>query len=176
MKIERYKLVGGAVVLLIVLLISFYVFEFDYMGNTLNFSGLVWRSMIVALLVGLYLGWRFHKKGEEQVDRIRIWSVAILLPLFFTPWLASLTNRAFATSTTIQSVEFIEAKPFANSFTDLYEIVEIEVAGCFIFIYYQGKFHRLKRSRCTHFNKERGDIIKLPMKQGLWGYEVVQFK
>ena len=110
------------------------------------------------------------------MDKIRIWSVAILIPLFFAPWLGSLSNRFFSPKITYRTVEFIEVKPFSNSFKDIYEIIELEADGCFLFIYYDGEIHRLKRKRCSFFNNKNGDQISLSMKKGLWGYEVVLFE
>lgn len=173
MDIPKYKIIGWSIVLLVVMLFAFYVYEFDYIGNTIHFKNLLWKFMLAACLIGVYLGWRFQSKGEEQIDKIRIWSIAILLPMFFAPWLGSLTNRLFASGKTVyQTVEFIEEKPFSKSYKDIFEIMELEADGCFLFIFHEGEIHRLKRDQCTFFNNKNGDKISLPMTEGFWGYDV----
>ena len=66
MDIPNYKIIGWSAVILIVLLMTLYVYEFDYFGNTIHFENLFWKAMAFALLVGVFLGWRFQKKGKSR--------------------------------------------------------------------------------------------------------------
>ena len=170
----NYKLLAWLSVLLLVLLIVFYVIEFDYIGNTIGFNHLVVKSLVVAFFAGILLGLHFQKKGKEQVDRIRIWSASLLLPLFFAPWLGSLTNRMMPRNAVIvKSFEFVEERPFAASAYGFLQGETVEEDGCYLFVYYEGEIHRLKRKKCEFHDRENGDVIDLPVRKGLWGYEVV---
>ena len=170
----NYKLAAWLIVTTTMLVIVFYVIEFDYIGNTIGFGDLMLKSLAVSFVVGIYLGWRFQNKGKEQVDRIRIWSACLLLPFFFAPWLGSLTNRLLPrNAVTYHSFEFLDEVPYASSAYGFLQGETIEEDGCYLFIFYQGEIHRLKRIKCKFYNKQNGDIITLPVKKGLWGYEVV---
>ena len=57
----NYKLLAWLSVLLLVLLIVFYVIEFDYIGNTIGFNHLVVKSLVVAFFAGILLGLHFQK-------------------------------------------------------------------------------------------------------------------
>ena len=173
----NYRIAAWGIVLFMIFLIASYVHEFDYIGNTINSEDLIWKSLALAFIIGNYIGWRFHQRGEEQVDRIRIWSAAILLPLFFAPWLGSFTNRIISErSTTYQMMEFIDEKPFAASAYGFLKDEEIKGDGCYLFVFYKNKIHRLKRPTCEFYQKSNGDQISLPLKKGLWGYEFISFK
>lgn len=173
----NYKITAWLLVFSMIFLITCYVFEFDYIGNTIDFANLIWKSLAIAFLMGNYLGWRFHKKGDEQVDRIRIWTASILFPLFFAPWLGSFTNRIIPRKTvTIQTMEFMEERPFAASAYGFLKDEEIKEDGCYLFVFYKNKIHRLKRPTCEFYDKSNGDKISLAVRKGLWGYEFVPFK
>ena len=176
MKIN-YKITAWLFVVAIILLIVFYVFEFDYIGNTIGFESLIWKSLAAALILGVYLGYRFQNKGEEQVDKIRIWSASLLFPLFFAPWLGSLTNRLIPRGQMENKVfEYVEERPFAASAYGFLQGEEIKEDGCYLFVFYNGKIRRLKRPTCQFFNKNNGDEIILPVRKGLWGHEIIPWK
>ncbi|MEO1261960.1 MAG: hypothetical protein AAFZ15_24365 [Bacteroidota bacterium] len=170
----NYKIAAWLLVVFLVFLITCYVHEFDYIGNTIQYRSLIWKSLAGAFVFGNLLGWYFHKRGEEQVDRIRIWSAALLLPLFFAPWLGSFTNRVFiGKSINYQTMEFLEERPFAASAYGFLKDEEIKEDGCYLFVFYKRNIHRLKRPSCEFYEKSNGDQITLPVMKGFWGYEFI---
>lgn len=170
---KNYKVLAWAAAIGIVLIIALYSIEFFYISNTLEVESLVFRTAILMLLLGIYAAFHFQNKGEEQVDRIRIWSVCLLIPLFFAPWLGSLSNRlAPASAIEYKTLEFIESIPLSQDKQAVQEEDQKE-SGCFLFVYYKGKIQRLRRPTCEFENKKNGDEISLPVKKGLWGYEVI---
>lgn len=174
MNLANYKTKAWGLAFLVVVVIVLYVVEFDHIGNTLFAFGLIGKSLLHALLIGIYLGWRFQSKGKEQVDKIRIWAASVLLSLFFAPMVGSMSNRILSFSKIkFQPFEFIEEKAFASSAYGFLKGEKIEADGCYLFVYYEGAIHRLKRKHCIYWDRKRGDIINLPTKKGLWGYEIV---
>ncbi len=175
MNIKNYKVVAWTLVSLLVLIIVLYVFEFDHIGNTISVEGLIKMSLLIGLLIGLGIGWRMQNKGKEQVDRIRIWTASIVFSLFFAPLIGSMTNRLLPRSgIKHKTVEFIEEKAFAASAYGFLKGEKIEPDGCYLFVYYEGAIHRLKRKKCSYTGLNQGDEIQLPVKKGLWGYEFVE--
>ena len=173
----NYKIAAWLLVFFLVFLIACYVHEFDYIGNTIHYQSLIWKSLAIAFISGNFLGWYLHQRGEEQVDRIRIWSAAVLLPLFFAPWLGSFTNRAFiGKPVNTRTMEFLEERPFAASAYGFLKDEEIKEDGCYLFVFYKNNIHRLKRPSCEFYEKLNGDQIELPVRKGLWGYEFIPFE
>ncbi|HHM21469.1 MAG TPA: hypothetical protein ENJ20_05540 [Bacteroidetes bacterium] len=171
----NYKIAGWLVAVGVVGLMVLYVKEFDYIGNTIGYRSLVWRSLGVALGVGLYLGWRWQNRGKDRMDGIRIWIASVLFALFFAPLAGSLTNRMLARGGVVyKTFEFIEEHPFASSAYGFLEGEEIAPEGCYLFVFYEGKIRRLKRPACEFGDKVNGDKITLPVRTGLWGYEIVE--
>ena len=171
----NYKIIAWVTAASMVFLIVCYVVEIDFIGNTIQYNRLLRNSLIIALIIGIFLGYRLHKWGNEQVDKIRIWAACLLFPLFFAPWLGSLTNRFVPwRDFTTKSFEFIEEVPFAASAYGFLKGEAVEKNGCYLFVYYEGEIHRLKRKTCEHSNEESGNSIPLEIKKGLWGYEIVK--
>ena len=159
----------------LIIIMTLYVLEFEHIGNTIKVSELMKIALLIGLSVGIYLGWKFQNKGEEQVDRIRIWSACIVLSLFFAPLIGSMTNRLVPRSgVKYKTFEFMEEKTISSSEDDLLINQETGPDGCHLFVYYEGAIHRLKRKRCNYANLKQGDQIKLPVRKGLWGYEFVE--
>ncbi|MEZ4955844.1 MAG: hypothetical protein R2825_19960 [Saprospiraceae bacterium] len=174
MHLVNYKTKAWGLAILVVIVLVFYVMEFGHLGNTLFATGLIKKSLVFALVIGIYLGWRLQSQGSEQVDKIRIWAACILLSLFFAPMVGSISNRVLSFGKiTNKSFEFMEEKAFASSAYGFLKDETIEADGCYLFVFYEGAIHRLKRKQCIYWDRKRGDVINLPVKKGLWGYEIV---
>ncbi len=166
----NHKIIAWLCVLGLIALIILYAIELGHIGNTIGYLNLIWKSILISIFIGVLLGRQFQGKGEELVDKIRIWSACILLPAFFAPLLGSLTNRNLSDHISeSKTFEFIEEKAFVSSAYGLQKRPD----GCYLFVFYDGKIERFKRKECHYLALKRGEEISLTIKKGLWGYEVV---
>ncbi len=173
-KTNKYKITAWLTVLGLLALITLYVNELGHLGNTIGHLDLIWKSVAISAFFGVLLARHFQEKGDEMVDKIRIWSACILLPVFFAPLLGSLSNRVLSLrAPEVKTFEFIEEKVFAASAYGFLEGEAVKPDGCYLFVFYDGKIERFKRKECKYLELKRGDGIPLAVKKGLWGYEVV---
>ncbi|HFA47461.1 MAG TPA: hypothetical protein ENJ95_00430 [Bacteroidetes bacterium] len=173
----NYKILSWLAVFLLVAIVTLYVLELKQIENTVDFGELLFRSVIFAIIIGAYMGWKFSKKGKEQVDRIRIWTACLLFPIFFAPLAGNMSNRLLSgNSVKYRSLEFIEEKEISAGENELVKGENIKPPGCYIFVIYENKLRRFKCSRCRFAHAERGDLVSLPFKKGLWGYEFLEMK
>lgn len=171
-----YKVFAWLGVVALVALITLYIYEFTYFTNTLQFGELLVRSEIVAGVLGIWLGLRLVKVGDEMVDKVRIFSGCLLLPLVFAPLAASLSNRILTThSIRKESFEFFDEKPFSPQPYGVIQSEKLSPEGTYLFVIVDGDLVRLKSKSKVGTGKKRGDQLELSVKRGLWGYDVVYF-
>ena len=89
----KFKIMAFLAVFTLIGLITAYVFEFKWLGNTFEVKKLVWMSILTGVLAGAVAGWRLQKSAEDLVSRMRIWATCLLLPALFAPLGGSLVNR-----------------------------------------------------------------------------------
>ncbi len=69
--------------------------------------------------------------------------------------------------------EFIQEEPYGASRFGIIEGQEPTVEGYFIFFVRNGQFERIKSPVPKFPNKEKGDEIQLAIREGFWGYDLV---
>ncbi len=161
--------------------IVLYVQEFQWFQNYLNPSKMVWGSLLLGLAVGVVLGYRFQKNGEELVDRIQIWTVCIIVAILPMPLLASLTNRLFAEQNAHETkVEFWEEKAhLIGRSPTIYGFIEgnkKNEMGYFIFVIIDGELVRVKSKTPRFANAVQGDTVVVPIRKGLFNVDFVEWQ
>ncbi len=173
----KSKLLAFAAVVVLFGVIVFYVQEFQWFQNYLSPKKMVLGSMLFGLLIGLLLGFRFQKFGEELIDKIQIWSVCLVVSVLPMPLLASLTNRLLAERSTHETqVEFWEEK--AN-LSNIYGYIKGEPKanlGYYIFVILDGEIVRLKSMKPRFPNAAQGDLVAIPVRRGLLGANFVDWQ
>jgi hypothetical protein len=173
----KTKIIAWLTILATVGLTSGYVLEFHWLGNTFEAGKLAAYSTLAALLLGAFLGWKFHKKGEEQVDKIRIWAACLIIPTVFAPLLGSWSNRLLSPYPSGQrQFEFFEEKPYAQSRFGFIEGETITPDGYYVFVFYNNELQRIRSKDPLFQGKQRGEMVELPVRKGLWGFETVLVK
>lgn len=163
--------------------IALYINEFKWFQNYLHPQNMILGSLLVGVLVGVLLGFRFQKKGEELVDKIQIWTVCLVVTLLPMPLLASLTNRLFAEQKPYETqVQFWqESKHIISGGIRMPLILfqegnKRDVVGYFIFLIIDGEMVRVesKTSRFSEINQ--GDTVTVPIKHGLFNVDFVEWQ
>jgi len=168
-------------VLSIVGLIVLYVNELGWFHNYFYPKNMVLGSLFVGLVIGLALGFRFQKLGEELVDKAQIWTVCVILALLPMPLLASLANRLFAERHTYEvKVEFWDEKEhLIGRSPTIYGFLEGEKKaelGFFIFVIMDGEMIRLKSRTPKFSHLSKGDTVSIPLRKGLFGVAYVDWQ
>ena len=157
--------------------IVLYVLEFQWFQNYLSPKKMVIGSLLLGVLIGLLLGFRFQKHGEELVDKIQIWSVCLVVSMLPMPLLASLANRLFAERETNETqVAFWDQK--AN-LSNIYGYIKGEPKanlGYYIFVIMDGEIVRLKSMEPRFPNAVQGDRVSVPVRRGLLGANFVDWQ
>ncbi len=170
----KFKILAWLGLLLFIGLFVLYAAEFKWLENTFDAGELIWKSIAGGVLVGILTGLFLKKHAEDLVSHIRLWAACLLVPAFFAPLAGSLTNRLLTPhETQLQDFEFWEEKPYASELYGFIEGEKIEPDGYYLFILRNGEIKRFKSKFQRFKGVRRGDIIKMPVKKGLWGFEVV---
>jgi len=151
-----------------------YTFEFEHFNRTLHVSTLAMIALLIGAAVGIGLGYRWQKTAEDFVGRIRIYAACIISAMLIMPLLASLSNRllAFRPAQTIQ-VEFVEESPRYSSRFGVANDKAATASSCITFFYKESELLRIQTRESYFPNAQRGDMVDLPIKKGLWGFEVI---
>lgn len=172
----KHKILAWLGILLFVGVFTAYTFEFQWIENTFDAAELIWKSIAVGVLAGLGMGWIFRKKVGDLVGQIRLWSACLLLSAFFAPLLGSLTNRLLSPHPVqMQTFELWEEKPYAAELYGFLEGEKIEPDGYYIFIVRNETIKRIDSKIQRFKDVQRGEIVELPIKKGLWGFEIVRW-
>jgi hypothetical protein len=156
--------------------IVLYMFEIQWYQNYLQPGNMVIGSLVLGMLIGISLGYRLQNTAAEMVDKMRIWVVCFVVSILPMPLLASLTNRLF--SSNVQEMEVV----FWSEKADLsqpFGYIKGESGanfGHYIFVVVDGKIIRLKSKAPRFPFAVEGDIVKIPVRKGLWGADYVAWQ
>jgi hypothetical protein len=158
-------------------LITAYVLEFKHFATTFEMGELAVKSIAVSLLLGLLLRWVLRAYAVDLVSNLQLWTACLLLPAFFAPFVGSLTNRLLSPHpVALNSYEFFGEKPFAASRYGFIEGEKIEPEGYYVFFLREGKLERLSSEISRFPGLESGETISIPVRKGLWGFEMVEWE
>ncbi len=169
----RRRVVLIALVLLLIALLALYVLEFWWMDNTVGIATLAWAAAGVALVGGVALGLYVARYEQDAFDRFRIAMVAASLSALFGPLLGSLSNRLLAGPVRYVEVQVWRVEAFAQSRLGFIEGERIEPDGYYLFVKYGDELERFRFRSLPDPPPVRGQSIRLPVRRGLWGFEVV---
>ena len=166
-----------AVFIAFFLFVVLYAVEVSHISRYLHFK----RFWLVALGVGLLVGVvsilltrkKVPQKGLERTQiRIAIVSVSIVL----LPLLMSLSNRllSFRTADAIQ-VEYVSEEGRYGG-RGLIEGQQYEPTFYHLFFYWENRLYRIAYAESHFGGTAKGEMIGLPRKKGLWGFDWVALK
>ncbi|MEL6923689.1 MAG: hypothetical protein AAFO94_06540, partial [Bacteroidota bacterium] len=155
-------------------IIFLYANEFHYFSNTISVKRMVLISVLIGLVIGAYMIYRFVPQFKDPFEK----AIIVLVVLFFTagtmPLLASLSNRLFSFRQIHQEeVSFFQEDAYGESRFGILEGENPPVDGFYLFFIKDNKLERVKTNETQYRGLPKGSKIKIPIKKGLWGYEVV---
>ncbi len=166
----KEKIIYIAIALLLVGGIALYVFEFYYFQRTFELKPLLLIPAALGVALGAGLGWKLSRDAEDGVEQIQVYLLCIVLSALFLPLLASLSNRLLSPHPVVwEDVVFFEEKAYVS---DRFGIIGGEPAkprGYYLFILRKGKLERIDNRHSMSPAPERGEIILIPVRKGLWG-------
>lgn len=161
--------------LLMLALVALYVFEFYYFQRTFGLKGLLLVSAMLGAALGAALGWRLSRDAEDEVDRIRLYLLCIMLAAIFLPLFASLSNRLLSPHPArLESVVFFEEKPYVSERFGVLKGEEVRIAGYYLFFHREGELLRIDNRHSLSPPPQRGDTILIPVRKGIWGVNWVE--
>lgn len=164
----------GLLILVFLTMPVLFIIEIKYLNRTLYARQMLLSAMMIGLVLGIVLGYRFQKKMDEAVVRMRTFAVSIVLGVILLPLLASLSNRLFGLYP-IQNVpvELVEVSPRYSSRFGISPQEKVTPHYYITFFYKDQKLLNIHTQVPLFPNAERGDTVTLPIKKGLWGYEII---
>ena len=164
-------------VLSVALVIYLYTHEIHWFNNTFNVAMLLWIGVLLGLVTGAWIGWKLKEKGSDLMEQFVYMVLCLLIGVLLFPLLLSLTNRLlspFAVSP--QSVEFVQANAYIGSRFGKPKGQTSREDGFHVFFIRNNKLERIKCRTHPYPGAQKGEIIDLPVKRGLLGFEIVCLK
>lgn len=156
----------------LIILIVFYVKEFQYFSNTFQVKSLVIRSIIAGGIIGALIAFQAAKKYTNAHDKFTMYPFFMILLMVFAPFFGSMTNRVFSFQEK-QNIEVIyhSKSIFAKSRFGFLKGEKITPNGGFLFFIKDQKIERVKTNVNYMPDAKEGDRISIVTRKGFWGYE-----
>lgn len=158
-------------------LVFLYVREFPFLGNTLKIRGLLFVSVVVATAVCGVIFWIFRQR-LLPISKHRPELVFFFFPMiFFAPLAGSRFNRLSETVEN-QEFKFVSEVPYLASAGGFLKGEKLEPTGFRLTVRLDdGSLKIFKYRQQAYFPLTRPEeLILLPMRQGLLGFEVLALK
>jgi len=163
------KIAAGAIGFFIFILL--YVNEFSYYANTFNRNKLIGVGVLIGSVVGLAIGYKLQQKSQEIIGKFQIFLGMMILGAIVMPLVFSMSNRLLSFSgTKEESVEFVKSEGFNES--RFGRIPQENPDGYYAFVVRKGAVLRLTTKTPIYQKAQKGDQVLLPVKKGLWGFEI----
>ena len=170
MKLSRQEYRNGILGVILFLLVVFsYAFEFKHFSNTFGVEKLVVRALAIGALAGAMMAFFYSKRYFDPLDKFKTYVFFIIIFLMIAPLLASLSNRYLSFSE-IKNEEVIFEKQEAY-IKSRFGKVKSKTDGVHLFFIKDQKFERVKTKQLQFPEAEKGDRISINIKKGFWGYE-----
>ncbi len=163
------KIAAGAVSFFIFILL--YVNEFSWYANTFNRNKLIIMGVIIGLMAGLAVGYKLQHKSQEIIGKFQICLGMMMIGAIVIPLIFSMSNRLLSFSgIQEESVEFVKSEGFNES--RFGRIPQENPDGYYAFVVRNGVVLRLTTKTPIYQEAHKGDQVPLPVKKGLWGFEI----
>lgn len=163
------KIVAGVLVFFFILFL--YVNEFSWYANTFDRNKLILIGLFLGALVGLAIAYKLMRENQELIEKFQLSIGMMVLGAMLMPLIFSMTNRIFAFSSPIEElVEFEKNEAFNES--RFGKIPQENPDGYYTFVVRKGTVIRLTTKKPIYQEKQKGDRVLLPIKKGLWGFEI----
>lgn len=169
---ERLKYAMPVPILIGVIVMA--AFEFKWMQNTLGAKQLAVIFAIIGLLIGGIVGHRFAKKTSDLVEKMRFYALFTIIIGLLMPFVGSWTNRNLAfNGFENRQVEFYEQRGFIAGL-GVVKGQNLNPEGYFTYLVIDGQLERFKSVKMLYRNVQKGEMVDLKMKKGLYGFWVVK--
>jgi len=163
------KIVAGAVVFFIIIFL--YANEFSWYANTFNRNKMMIIGVLLGLLAGAGIAYKFQFENQEIIEKIQLFIGAMVIGAILMPLVFSLTNRLLSfRGAQEESVEFVKNEAFNES--RFGKIPQENYDGYYTFIVRKGAVIRLTTKTPIYEEAQKGDQVLLPIKRGIWGFEI----
>jgi hypothetical protein len=168
--VRLYALLAVAV---LVALIIVYTHEFDWLSNTINVRSLVIGSFLFGLLFSAGVIWYFRDRFTPLQRHFPEIAVITLLITIFSPLAGSLLNR-LARTTQYEQFIFSSEQAYVARGYGILKTESLRPTGWILSVERNGHYYQFKYKDQPYFPITKpGEIIELPVKHGLFGFEVI---
>lgn len=172
-----YKVKAALGVVAILAIGVLYALEFHWFDRTIDMPLLVKYALVIGGGVGLTIGWYLQRGVKQPVEKVQLYLLALASCMLLGPLLGSLSNRMMSFGPTqAVAVEFVDEEGYYGDRTPPIIGEEIKPTAYYLFFYYQNDLRRIKnKNRYIRTLVKRGDTVYLPVKKGLWGFDLVTY-
>lgn len=170
---KTYLLYVGSAMLFFGVIIL-YVIEFFYFDKTLRIGRLVGVAMLIAIVVGSYMGYHFRKQAEDLTEQIQIYIFFIIACLIVMPLFANLSNRVLAfRPVEMKEVELVKVEPYFSSRYGLLKGESPEPSGYRVYFIYDNELKQVSVKKLWFAEPEQARFITIPLQKGVWGFTFI---
>lgn len=174
-KSDTNKIIFGIVSTALVIFL--YSKEIHWFNNTFGIQNLITIGIVGGLLIGVGLGWKWKEYGNDLMEQAVFFILSVFLAVLLVPLLLSLSNRILSPYAIVEEpVEFVEANAFIGSRFGRPKGQASREDGFHIFFIRKNRLERIKTRTNPYLGTQKGEMIALPVKKGLLGFDLVCLK
>jgi nitrate reductase gamma subunit len=157
-------------------LVWLYVREFTLFSNTVGIKSLVLGSMAVVGLLATVLLYLWRDRFTPLSRHFPAVVFILVNAVLFAPLLGSLTNRMLGKAI-VREFKFISEKAYYAQAYGVLKGEDVRATGWVLMV---SDYHVVRtfkyKTQAYYPISQPGDIVSLPMVQGLFGFEVLDLK
>jgi len=165
------------IVLLIIFAIVVYVFQFDHFDKMLNAKYFLFTSLGLGLALGIFIGRPYAEKEHDLVDRMRIYMTCAGLCVVFMPLVICLVNRYLDfREPRFEMAQVLELRAKTDQPFGYLKDEEMTITYYKATVLIGEDIFKFKTKEHPFPQKQEGDMVQVPICQGLLGMEYLSFK
>lgn len=177
---NRYKLnkmermIGLGTVFGVLLLIVLFVFEIPHFNRTFYVGRMVVASMVIGLIIGSICGWIIAQRVDGTVEKASAFLLTMIPTILFMPTVVSISNRIISFSDVQkETVELVSVDGRIKERFGLLKNEEAKIGNYDIFFIRDNQVEKISTPVNMFPNAEEGDLVQIPVRKGLWGFEYI---
>ena len=153
--------------------ILLFVLEIPYFSNTIDANRMVGLSMLIGLVFGSFIGYYFSRNERQWMDRLIITTLFATIISLCSPLLASISNRTLSKPPASQSMTFIRSEGRIAERYGVFKGQQVPIGHYNLYLLNKDELLHLQSEVNPFEGVSAGEKVEIPIKKGLWGFEVV---
>jgi hypothetical protein len=154
-----------------------YAFQIPVFSNTFDSMYLFFRALLVGGVTGFVVGRYLKDRSELPEEKLGILLGCIFAGIIVFPLIAIISNKTISLSDPLSiKVKYMRTEQLISSRFGMVKNMSDNVDAVYTHFIKDGEALRIRTKKPIFDGVERGTEVELPIRKGLWGFNVVDVK